>query len=146
MYHNTPTNYLTFFNEGLPNLNINNITSTYDFLGGGIVFCCTGGGVFYFTFGVGIDPVVEGQTKITIYPNPVKAKMQISIKSDKPVSEISSMEIYNNHGQKVDEIKYENISSIDFEIKWNKGDLPAGVYFLIIKTKKESWSEKFIIL
>jgi sporulation protein YlmC with PRC-barrel domain len=95
---------------------------------------------------VGIDPVVEGQTKITIFPNPVKAKMQISLKSEKPISEILSMEIYNNRGVKVDEIEFKNNSSQETEVKWNKGDLPAGVYYLVIKTEKERLTKKFIIL
>ncbi|MCD4737553.1 MAG: T9SS type A sorting domain-containing protein, partial [Bacteroidales bacterium] len=117
-----------------------------ELIGGSIVFCCTDAGVYYsqdYAVGVEKKPL---QNKISLFPNPVKDEMKISIKSDKPINGISSVEIYNNHGQKVDEIKFESNSSNEFEIKWDKGNLPAGVYYIVIKTKKEYLSEKFIIL
>jgi len=30
--------------------------------------------------------------------------------------------------------------------KWNTGDLPAGVYYLVARTKNETITEKFILL
>lgn len=140
------TNYLSFFNQGLPNLNINDITSNDEFVGGSIVFCCTDEGIYYCVDYVGIDPLKEEDVQVLICPNPVKDKMQIKIKSDKVINEISSIEIYSNQGNKVDEINFESISSNECVIIWNKGNLPAGIFYLVLKTGNEQISEKFIIL
>ena len=86
------------------------------------------------------------ELQINIYPNPVSTEMVIKLLSSEPIGNIRTIEILNNRGQKADEIKFENNFSNEFEIKWDKGDLPAGIYFLVIKTENEQLSEKFIIL
>jgi len=135
----------TYMNEGLPNKNINKIVFL-PLIGGQIVYCCTDSGVYYCdNYAVGIDENLTGN-KISIFPNPVTESTTINITLHEPGSIDDAILVYNNRGVKVDEIKLKNNSSNEFEIKWNKGNLPAGVYYLVIKTKKESWSEKFIIL
>lgn len=142
-FETEPEDSLIFYNEGLPDLNINDITSTFDYFGADIVFCCTNVGVFYCITGVGIDQVADNNKMITLFPNPVKDKMQITFKTG---DKITAIEIYNNHGQKVDESKPKNYTSEEINITWNKGNLPAGVYYLVVKTGKESLTRKFVIL
>ncbi|MBC8487618.1 MAG: T9SS type A sorting domain-containing protein [Bacteroidetes bacterium] len=137
---------LTFLNEGLPNININKIllNPTMAVIA---IFCCTDSGVFFsYDYMVGEEENFIESDQISIYPNPVSNQTTIHINLSDIYESLVSISILNNHGQKVDEIKFETNSSNEFEIKWDKGDLPAGVYYLVIKTKKESLSEKFIIL
>lgn len=142
----TPTNYLTFFNQGLPNLNINDITSTDEYVGGSIVFCCTDEGAFYCTNYVGIETLKAENEQIFIYPNPVSNQATIRINLTEPIVKDISISILNNQGFEVDEIKLEDYTSNEIIINWNKGDLPAGVYYLVIKTENGHLSDKFIIL
>jgi len=135
----------TYMNEGLPNLNINKIVSP-TLLGGHIVYCCTDNGVYYCdNYAVGIDENLTGN-KISIFPNPVTESTTLNITMQKPGSVDDAVFVYNNRGVKVDEIEFSNNSSQETKVNWNKGILPAGVYYLVIKTKKESWSKKVIIL
>ncbi len=135
----------TYLNEGLPNTNIN-IIKSLPLIGGQIVYCCTDSGVYYCdNYAVGIDENLTGN-KISIFPNPVTESTTINITLHEPGSIDDAILVYNNRGVKVDEIEFKNNSSQETEVKWNKGDLPAGVYYLIIKINKESWSEKFVIL
>jgi len=135
----------TYMNEGLPNKNINKIVFL-PLIGGQIVYCCTDSGVYYCdNYAVGIDENLTGN-KISIFPNPVTESTTINITLHEPGSNDDAILVYNNRSVKVDEIKLRNNSSNEFEIKWNKGNLPSGVYYLIIKTEKEQISEKFIIL
>ena len=138
---------LTFLNEGLPNTNINKIKYQGLLYTVGIIYVCTDEGVYicgdYF---VGINKHFNQYGSINVFPNPVIDRTTIKINLPELIDNGNSIIVLNNRGIKVDEIKLENSSSNEFEIKLNKGDLPAGIYYIVIKTKKESWSEKFIIL
>ncbi|MCD4746690.1 MAG: T9SS type A sorting domain-containing protein [Bacteroidales bacterium] len=138
---------LIFLNEGLPNTNINKIKYQPFICTGALIYVCTDEGVYvcgdYF---VGINEHFAQYGSINVFPNPVIDRTIIKVNLPDLIDNDNSIIVLDNHGQKVDEIKFETNSSIEFEIKWNKGDLPAGVYYLVIKTKKETQSEKFIIL
>ncbi|MEZ5198571.1 MAG: T9SS type A sorting domain-containing protein [Bacteroidales bacterium] len=134
---------LTFLNEGLPNTSINRIAHKpgIDFF---YVFVCTNTGVYSYIF---VDvPEISSPNKIEVFPNPVKDNMHIQFSLGETTSNLSSIEIYNKQGVKVDEIKVESTFSSESDINWNKGKLSSGVYYLIIKTNKENFSKKFIIL
>ena len=138
---------LTFLNEGLPNKNINKIFYKLQICTGAVLYVCTDNGVYNcWDYFVGINEQAVQKTSVSIYPNPVTTETVIKIISSEATDYISTIEIINNQGEKVDEIKPENSYSKEFEIKWSKGNLPAGVYYLLIETEKESWSEKFVIL
>ena len=131
---------LTFFNNGLPNTSINRIKYK-PVIDAYYAFVCTDTGVYSYLF-VGIQKNFF-KDNISLFPNPVKDEMIISLKSS-PV--ILSMEIYNNHGQRVDKMKFENGFFSKFETTWDKGNLPAGIYYLVINNGEEKLSKKFIIL
>ena len=136
----------TFLNDGLPDTDINRI-KVLDLLGGSVIYACTNSGVYscgdYF---VGINEHTTHFGSIDIFPNPVNSHTTINVNLPEPIIFDNSIKVLNIKGEIVDEIKFENNSSNEFEINWNKGNLPAGVYYLIIKTEKETCSEKFIIL
>ena len=136
----------TFINDGLPDTDINRI-KVLDLFGGSIIYACTNNGVYscgdYF---VGINEHTTHSGSVDVFPNPVNSHTTIMVNLPEPINFDNSIKILNINGEIVDEIKFENNSFNEFEINWNKGNLPAGVYFLVIKTGKEILTEKFVIL
>lgn len=80
------------------------------------------------------------------FPDPVSDQMTIQFNLNGSVMPSCDISILNNCGIKVDEIKIGNQLSQGNKVIWNKGSLPAGVYYLVLKTKNETMTEKFIIL
>jgi hypothetical protein len=148
LYYPNPYPYpdLLLLNEGLPNLNINEITVN-PAMSAIAIFCCTDAGVYVsYDYMVGENENFMDTEKITIFPNPVSDEMLIQLTLNKPINSIFKIEVYDNQGVKVDEIKFENNTSQNLEIKWNAGDLHAGVYYLLVRNKNETVTEKFIVL
>lgn len=135
---------LEYLNDGLPDLNINSIFAPTLF-GATYIYACTDSGVFFRILSVGVDENTKNEG-ISIYPNPVKNQANIRINYSELFTEIVLISVLNNQGQKVDEIEVEESTSNKLDLVWSKGNLPAGVYYLVIKTGKEQISEKFIIL
>jgi hypothetical protein len=132
---------LTFFNEDLPNTHINRIKYK-PVIDAFYAFVCTDTGVYSYLF-VGVTENSVNHD-ILISPNPVTDEMLIRLNLAE--SNINKIEVLNNLGIKVDEIKLNNSPLKDLEVNWNKGCLPAGIYYLVLRTKNETLTEKFIIL
>ena len=143
--YNLQNQEFTYLNEGLLNTNINQIKSL-PLIGGHIVFCCTDSGVYYSdNYSVGITEMSKSK-KISIFPNPITYQTTIKVNLSESFDANCSIFVINNQGQMVDEIEIEQSATNEINLDWNKGDLPVGVYYLVVKTKKEQISEKFIIL
>ena len=146
-YPDLPPPGLTFLNETLPDKNINHIDYKLLLCAGAVLYVCTDNSVYScWDYFVGIDEQINQNPSIIIYPNPVSNQTTFKINLPEKNYKDISLEVLNNQGFKVDEIKLEDYSSKEININWNKGDLPAGVYYLLIKTGNEHISEKFIIL
>ena len=92
---------LTFFNQGLPSLNINDITSTDEIVGGSFVYCCTDEGVFYCMNYTGFETYKEEYDEIVTYPNPVYNQTNFKINLNEPFNSDVSISILNNQYHKV---------------------------------------------
>ena len=148
LYYPNPYPYpdLVFLNEGLPNLNINEITIN-PAMSAIAIFCCTDAGVYVsYDYMVGENENRAETQKINIFPNPVSDKTTINIILPEIAESDVNISVLNNSGMKVDQIKLENLPSNKIEFTWNKGNLPAGIYYLVTRTKNETMTEKFIIL
>jgi hypothetical protein len=110
-----------------------------------LVYCCTDNGIYKRTLSVG-ETENKLDSEIAVYPNPSSVKVNILVNLPDFNNDEDEILIYDNSGIQVDEIKVVNTSSQNLEINWNKGNLPAGVYYLVVKTKNEIMTEKFIIL
>jgi len=137
-------NELTYLNDGLPNLNINSLNVPF-MLGATVVYCCTDGGVFSRVISVGI-PENNTIANTSISPNPVSSQATIKINFAELSNEKITISILNNQGKMVNDLHVDGNNSNEITLNWTKGDLPAGVYYLVIKTEKEKISKKFIIL
>ena len=72
--------------------------------------------------GVGISPISDSQTKLTIAPNP--AKKQVTIQSPEHTSEATVI-IYNSQGVKIVKRKIKN-----GVLHWNTTDIAPGIYIV----------------
>lgn len=91
--------------------------------------------------GVSIDPVLNEERLITLFPNPSSAKTTLSIEN--PMSEKMQILVYDIEGKLVE--KQSHIHSAGRrEVELNSNGLRPGVYF--VKVIGEGWSEvrKFI--
>jgi len=137
---------LFYLNEGLPNININKIVFN-PYMSAIAIFVCTDAGVYMsYDYWVGVEENEVNQDQIIIYPNPVSSQATIKINFSELSNENFPISIFNNQGQQVDELVAEGNNSNEIIINWNKSDLPAGVYYLVIENEKEQISKKFIIL
>lgn len=141
-----PSPGLIFLNEGLPNTSINQINYRSIITKAAFLYVCTNGGVFvcqdYF---VGINDLPSAQNSVHLLPNPVQGSTVIKIDRQIHTTDYTII-IFNSVGIKVDELTIDNLGSEANEFTWNKGNLPAGVYFLVLRTKNETITEKFLIL
>lgn len=92
----------------------------------------------------GISSVKEDSTPdsngILIYPNPNDGEFRISKWLEK--EEISEIEIYSIDGRKV----YQEKPTVSENIEISVPDLSPGIYTLVIKSRKNSYSGKFVKL
>ena len=133
---------LQFMNQGLPDLNIKAIGAPFDWVGGNIVYCCTENGIYYSDdFAVSINEPNKEEARLNIFPNPVTGNAKITISG---LAE-DCIIIYNIEGKKVDEIKPDSFSNGQIILNWNKGNLLAGVYYLVAKTNTGVLMRKFVI-
>jgi hypothetical protein len=95
---------------------------------------------------VGIDEHPGQTVSLDIFPNPVTSQTTIKVNLTESSATNNSILIYNNEGLKVDDIQIAQNLSGGIEINWDKGDLPSGIYFMVIKTKSGLLSKKIIIL
>ena len=84
-----------------------------------------------------------------IFPNPVRESAVIQLEISKPT--ILSVTIYNLLGQRVREIFSGEINSGQKKLTWSNIDdsgklLPAGIYFLEVKSESYIKSQKVIVL
>ncbi len=136
-----------FLNETLPDKNINRVFyRLWQCSDGAILYVCADSGVFqcvdYF---VGINDLPSVQNIVQLFPNPVQGSTVIKIDRQIHTTDYTII-IFSSVGIKVDELTIDNLGSEANEFTWNKGNFPAGIYYLVVRTKNETLTEKFIIL
>lgn len=137
---------LTFMNQGLASTNINKILLN-PVMSVIAIFCCTDAGVYMTNdYMVGTSEHTGEEPGITLFPNPVSDKATITISAHSKLGSPVEIFILDNEGREVEKIEAGNSSSNKMEINWNKGNMPTGVYYLVVRTKNETITEKFIIL
>jgi hypothetical protein len=138
---------LIFLNEGLPNTSINQISYRSIITKAAHLYVCTNEGVFVCSdYFVGINDLSVSQNSVQLIPNPVQESTIIKMNGQIQPDDHTIIIMYNNIGIKVDELYFDQSGCEANEITWSKGNLPAGIYYLVVRTKNETFSEKFIIL
>ncbi len=135
-----PPPNLTFLNEGLPNLNINKILLNPT-MSAIAIFVCTDAGVFLsYDYMMGTNELKQS-LRAEIIPNPVSGSARIYL----PVDASGKACILNSQGVVVKEFSHEEYTSTHFQITWDRGLLPAGVYYLLIHSKFDRQIQKIIL-
>lgn len=141
---NNPNSGLMFLNEGLLNLNINDIPMPFEYIGGNIVFCCTDQGVFYCNdFALGINSIDLENNYVILYPNPISNTKYLNIEIPNK-SNLNQIRIYSQTGVLIIKIDLDSIQNESTTININ--DLKVGSYYIKIIGEKNTWSKKLIRL
>lgn len=150
---------LSFFNEGLPNLNINKIMS-HPILDCINMLCCTDGGVYLLTDyqTSNSDPTLpKPEFELSNYPNPFNPSTEIRFTvKDAKYAEDAKIEIYNIKGQKVvtlsgprqvDCIEGRQAHSLSWNGRNNKNvPVTSGIYFYKLKVGKQELVKKMVLM
>ena len=78
------------------------------------------------------------------YPNPFNPTTTIEF--DIPYDAHSSLTIYNIVGQQVDELFNDFKKEGNYNIIWNAGHLPSGIYFYRLQCGNSSLSKKLVLI
>ena len=78
------------------------------------------------------------------YPNPFNAETRISYTISEPVN--VQLSIYNIAGQKIAELVNEKQDANSYQINWDAGGYPSGVYFCRIEAGGYSNTKKMILV
>jgi len=94
---------------------------------------------------VSSDPEINPDAfSLSHYPNPINTStiIQYSLKQEAPVH----LEIYNLKGQLVETLLEGNIQAGDHTIEWDCPNIPAGIYFLMMRTGNEESVRKMVLI
>jgi hypothetical protein len=95
-----------------------------------------------------IDILVEKFSLYNNYPNPFNP--ETTIKFDIPTNNNGilkiKLSIYNSLGQLVSELYEGSISGGQYEVKWNAGSLPSGLYYISFQSSEYNKTQKMILM
>jgi len=143
---------LSYFNEGLPNFNINEVMS-HPLLDCINMLCCTDAGMYLLTdYQTSSDEFTlqSDDFELYNYPNPFNPSTEIRFTTKD--AEDANIEIYNTKGQIV---KFYPIPSSSLSLinstTWNGTDqnnkpVPSGIYFYKLKVGKEEQTRKMVLM
>ncbi len=86
---------------------------------------------------VGMQEVAVKAPAVTLYPNPTQGLLQVRLNNSKP---IESVIVYNINGQQVLNLKGSGSALQQVEVR----HLAAGVYWLQLKSGKDTFKAKFV--
>lgn len=125
---------LEFFNEGLPDLNINHITYHPFLVGGKSVSCCTDSGAFIsYNFALYLEKSFQDGVEIKAYPNPFAATIII----DYEIYTASNIHItiYNSMGEEMFLVDKGVMNPGRHTVTWSPAhNIPAGMYFGVLRS------------
>ena len=78
------------------------------------------------------------------YPNPFNPSTKISWQS--PAGGVQTLKIYDVLGNEVATLVNEYKPAGSYEVEWNAGDFPSGIYFYQLKTENYIETKKMILL
>jgi len=133
---------LTFINEGLSSLVINDICIN-PAMSALALFCCTDSGAFisYDYVEVTENPAIAGKETIKIFPNPASKYVHVAYSVSEDLAQ-TRCQIFQVDGKKVDEIELSEQEGI-LELKLEK--FHPGIYLVEIGTPGNYSMQKLII-
>jgi hypothetical protein len=81
---------------------------------------------------------------VSVYPNPFNPK--ITIRFSVETQHAPSLHIFDIIGRLVETLINEDVHSGEFEIMWNAGENPSGIYFIKLETENTSITRKVVLI
>lgn len=138
---------LSSYNSGLPNLNINNITTHTGIDCPNIVACTDSGAYILQDYQVGIDePVRKEMSEVmSNFPNPFSKSTTIVFRVNKELE--TKLTVYNSAGYTI-RVLYEGIpiAGHEYNITFNAEGLSSGVYFYCLENNNDIIASKRMII
>ncbi|MBL7149669.1 MAG: T9SS type A sorting domain-containing protein [Candidatus Cloacimonetes bacterium] len=138
-------------NDGLPNLNINNLYVN-PAMSSIHIMAFTDSGAYLLTNYTSSEPVLP-TPGITLYnfPNPFNPSTEISFQTSDFSGQTLEIEIYNSKGQKIDELSIPNSqpdsAGLKSSITWEADKFSSGVYlYKLVIDGKEVANNKMLLL
>ncbi len=78
------------------------------------------------------------------YPNPFNPQTNITF--DLPVNTFADLRVYDSRGSEVKTLLSENLKAGSYEVSFNAGNLPSGVYFYRLNTSAFSDTKRMILV
>ena len=78
------------------------------------------------------------------YPNPFNPVT--TIRYELPIQTEVKLAIYNIMGQEMAELVNGKLAAGEYEIIWNAGNLPSGIYFYRLETTRKQITKKLVVL
>lgn len=78
------------------------------------------------------------------YPNPFNPQTNITF--DLPVNTFADLRVYDSRGSEVKTLLSENLKAGSYEVNFNAGNLPSGVYFYRLNTAAFSDTKRMILV
>jgi M6 family metalloprotease-like protein len=99
---------------------------------------------FTTDFFISVNDRSDNLLKISIYPNPFSSIVNIDYTI--PENSNFSLLVYNTIGEQVASIFYGYLDEGNYHIKWDRGNLPSGIYYLRLSSSTESKLVSIIII
>ena len=80
------------------------------------------------------------------YPNPFNPTTTITIDVPVDARHVSQLQIYNITGQLIETLINGKLESGEYEILWDAGNLPSGIYFVQLKSGNKTLNQKLTLL
>ncbi|MGC9337940.1 MAG: T9SS type A sorting domain-containing protein [Candidatus Cloacimonadia bacterium] len=110
-------------------------------------------GVYEFSYTNSIDEIPEeiASPKIINFPNPFSTSTTISFSIPPHYKDDAEIEIYNLKGQRIRELKIENLKLKINKVVWDGKDaygkqMPSGIYFAKLSLGEESAVKKMLLI
>ena len=127
---------LNYMNQGLPNLNINQITIN-EGMSAPALFCCTDTGVYINYTYLDIEENITPTPPIQCWPNPAHEQLNFSHKMEGELK----LSIYSADGRLLEEQHITNSGEI---LHYNCSIIDSGIYILVLENGRERQSVKWI--
>ncbi len=93
---------------------------------------------------VGIDDILDNNSKLKLFPNPVTTELNVSFIANEDSDDFYKVEVFDISGKKLVSLNNEIVSNGLQSVEIGLSDIPLGLYVIKLLYNKKSISRKFI--
>ena len=144
-HYDTVNGILSFINEGLSSLIINDICVN-PWMSAIALFCCTENGA-HVTYGYLSSRTKQGQpgyASMKIFPNPFSTSTSIEYTLKNPGKVV--LAVFNHLGQQIETLVNHPQQKGKHQVTWNAEGQPAGIYFYRLQAGEQQATGKMVVI